>query len=337
MSSSPVSSNTRRVTDIETLVNLIVQRLPGLKYGVTEYRQVPSDSNDMLRWAAGSRKYADFQMLPHYGLGRLGTVGDGNCLIHALLTVLSPTYRAHNGGSRSKIADAFRKVLRAREAELRDLADVTYFEIGGASALEESFEILRGHREEINIELAPLIGRLFDVNLLAVQINEDMTLRPACATWKGFDPSRPTVIVNYLGGGMNFGNANFVEGGHYESLFAPVVVTAAASSSEGAGAGAGAGAKSKRRTTRRKPVDPIVSLDEVATQYVFLPGAAELAPILSMFSTTCREEMSVEASTLAAEIAARETAAASTLKRISSSSAKSNSSRRSTRRKRSRS
>jgi hypothetical protein len=314
-----MSSETRLragISDVETLVNVIVQDMPGLKFGVTQYRQVAPDDNGMLRWPTGSRKYADFQELSIYGMGRLGTVGDGNCLLHSLLTLMSPTYRSHNGPSRSKIADAFRNVLKAREERLRDLADAAFAEVGGAAALEESFEILREDREEINIELAPLIGSLYGVNLLAVQINEDMTLRPVCASWKSFDPTRPTILVNYLGGGLDFGNVGFVEGGHYEAILAPSVVVLEAP----------AGADPKRRTTRKasskaktEAKEPIVSLNEVATEYVFQPGDARLAPILEMFATGCREEMSAEAAALIAEIAARNAAGAAALHRVASS------------------
>jgi hypothetical protein len=307
---------------VETLVNEIVARTPGLKHGATSFRQVDPDDNGMLKWASGSRKYADFQNLELYGLGRLGTVGDGNCLIHSFLTALSPTYRAHDGKSRSAIADRFRKVLQARADELRDLADVTFAEVGGAAVLEESFGILMEYREEINIELAPLIGYLYGVNLLAVQINDDMTLRPVCATWKGFDPSRPTILVNYLGGGLDFGNVGFMEGGHYEAIIAPTVVVAAAAAAPeanaAAAAGAGAGARARRSTRKasaKKKEDPIVSLNEVATQYVFMPGAAELAPVLAMFAAGCVEEMSPEAAALAAQIAAREATAANMVHR----------------------
>jgi hypothetical protein len=284
------------ISDVETLVNVIVQRLPGLKLGVTEYRLVAPDDNGMLRWPGGSRKYADIQELVMYGLGRLGTVGDGNCLLHSLLTLMSPTYRAHNGSSRSKIADAFRDVLKAREEQIRDLADIAFAEIGGASALEESFEILRGDREEINIELAPIIGALYGVNLLAVQINEDMTLKPACATWKNFEPTRPTILVNYLGGGMDFGNVGFVEGGHYEAILAPSVVMPVAAP--------------KRSKASSKPEEPIVSLNEVKTEYVFHPGDAHLAAIMSLFDEGCREQLSEGAAAAIAAIAAREAGAA---------------------------
>jgi hypothetical protein len=313
------------IADVETLVNVIVQSLPGLKLGVSEYRQVSPDDSGMLRWATGSRKYADFQELSLYDLGRLGTVGDGNCLLHSLLTLMSPSYRAHNGTSRSKIADAFRDVLKAREAQLRNLANTVFAEIGGSAALEESFEILREDREEINIELAPLIGSLYGVNLLAVQINDDMTFRPVCATWKGYDATRPTILVNYLGGGLDFGNVGFVEGGHYEAIIAPSVVMPMEAS---------AGAAAPRRATRKassksKTEEPIVSLNEVATEYVFQPGDAHLAAILEMFATGCVEEMSPEAAALMANIAARNAAGAAALRRVASSG--SNSGKRKTR------
>jgi hypothetical protein len=318
--SSNRSSEMRRrtgIADVETLINVIVQSLPGLKLGVAEYRQVAPDDNGMLRWPSGSRKYADFQELPLYSLGRVGTVGDGNCLIHSILTLMSPTYRSHNGPSRSRIADAFRNVLKAREAELRDLADATFPEIGGSAALEESFEVLRGDREEMNIEIAPLIGALYGVNLLAVQIRADMTMKPACATWKVFDPRRPTILVNYLGGGMNFGNADFMEGGHYESILAPTLVVPAVAA--------------RGATRKASAKEPIVSLNEVSTEYVFQPGDAHLAAIIALFDEGCREQLSEGAAAAIAAIAAREAGAAAVLRRTSSGSRRSSANARKTR------
>jgi hypothetical protein len=307
----------RRTEDVETLVLQIVERLPGLKTKPTKYRPFDPEDNGMLGWPGLNRRvYADFQPLELYGLGRVGTVGDGNCLLHSILFLLSPTYRGHDGKSRSAIADEFREVLKARTEELQTLADIAYPDIGGSAGLAESFEILQGDREEINLELAPLIARLYGVNLLAVQINDDMTLRPACVTWKEFDPTRPTILVNYLGGGMDFGNTGFVEGGHYEAILAPAV--AASEEPEAAAAGAASG----RRYTRKKPsvakkssASAAISLNEVTTQYVFMPGAPEIAGILSMFEEGCRPEMSVEAAALQAEINARRNAAAKNLLR----------------------
>ncbi len=304
-------------------MNVIVQRTAGLVHGSTSYRHIDSDDDRMLQWAGGRRKYAELQSLELYGLGRLGTVGDGNCLLHSILTVLSPTYRAHDGDSRSEIADRFRKVIQAREEELRDLADVTFSEVGGAAAFEESFDILKEYREEINIELAPLIGALFGVNLLAVQINGDMTLRPVCATWKGVNPARPTILVNYLGGGLDFGNVGFMEGGHYEAILAPVLAVAAPAPAPAAAAPAARRTTRKTTASKKKAEDPIVSLNEVATQYVFMPGAAELAPIIAMFEAGCVEEMSAEAAALLAQIASREAGAAAVLRRASSGSSSS--------------
>jgi hypothetical protein len=147
------------------------------------------------------------------------------------------------------------------------------------------------------------------VNLLAVQINPDMTLRPVCATWAGFDATRPTILVNYLGGGLDFGNVGFMEGGHYEAIFAPVVTASEEPSEAAAAAGAGARRRSTRRTAKKK-APTYITLNEVATQYVFQPGAPLLAPILEMFETQCVPEMSEEAIALQARIRNRENAAA---------------------------
>lgn len=45
-------------------------------------------------------------------LWRVGTIGDGNCMLHSLLFALSPTYRAHAVAARKKIALEFRRVLK---------------------------------------------------------------------------------------------------------------------------------------------------------------------------------------------------------------------------------
>jgi hypothetical protein len=308
-----------------------------------EFEPIDPTSNDMLQWEDYKHKFAEIQQLEG-GFARVGTVGDGNCLLHSLLFATSPTYREYNKAARSYIADHVRNVVVARADEIRDMADVAFVKIGGSGALEESFDILEGKREEINIELAPLVGRLFGVNLLAVQIRAGMRMHPVCATYLGRDPAMPTVLVNYLGGGLDFGNAaeGFQEGGHYECIFAPHLVAggvaAAAAGGEGAGGGAAAGAGSRRGRTSAAAAAAAaarVVIDEAATRYIF--NDEHIAPLLAMFAAACptsenaraEEAAAVAAAAAAAPVVAIATAAAArtpsgnrTRKRTSSSGRK---------------
>jgi hypothetical protein len=273
--------------DIESAVIEIVESAPSLKHVIAAYKYADPASNDMLT----ATKPIEIQVLPLKPLMRVGTVGDGNCLLHAILFSSSPTYRAHNKLSRTKISDEFRKILVAREEELLDLADAFYAEAGGAAALVESFEILKGKREEISLEMGPIIARLYGSNLLAIQVKEDISLKPATVTMTNYDPTLPTIVVNYIGGGLNFGNADFQSGGHYEVIIAGVVAAASSSSSSsseksvGAAAG-GAGSKTsaRRKTVKKKKAAPkTFTLNEVATKYIFQPEDPDLAHILDLF------------------------------------------------------
>jgi len=278
--------------DIESAVIEIVKRTASLKHVIAAYKYADPASNDML----AATKPIEIQVLPLKPLMRVGTVGDGNCLLHAILFSSSPTYRAHNKISRTKISDAFRNILVAREEELLDLADTFYAEAGGAAALVESFEILKGKREEISLEMGPIIARLFGSNLLAIQVKEDISLKPATVTMTNYDPTLPTIVVNYIGGGLNFGNANFQSGGHYEVIIAGVVAAASSSSSSssseksvgkavgGAGAASAGKTSARRKTVKKKKAAPkTFTLNEVATKYIFQPEDPDLAHILDLF------------------------------------------------------
>lgn len=306
--------------DVETIVQGIVATATRkMIMARQEFEPVDPILSDMLQWEDSKHKYAQIQDLPG-GFARVGTVGDGNCLLHSFLFALSPTYRAYNKAARSYIADEFRNILIARADELRALADSTYFEIGGAVALEENFEILEGAREEINIEMAPLIAQLYGFNLLAVQVRADMSLHPVCATYIAYTPVLPTVLVNYIGGGLDFGNMGegFQSGGHYEAIFAPIMTPVE---------------EPTVRIGRKKKIEtPRIALDNVRTRYIF--RHSEISELLVQFATVCRPEMSPEAVALMAAIAARN---ANTMNRRSSSNRttrKHSSSNRSTRRKR---
>jgi hypothetical protein len=294
---APAAPALESITDIESLVIGIVVSAPPKKKLLLEkgaYELADPTSPDMLAWAdprAGS-KNAELQDLAVPGFARVGTVGDGNCMLHSFLYALSPTYRAHNRAARAAIADQFRNVLIARRADLEMVADMLYYKVGGAAAAEEWFETLEGKREELNIEMGALIAHLYNVNFLAIQIRDDMSLKPVCMTLIGHNPGLPTVLVNYIGGGVNVGNTGFMSGGHYEAILKPVLADTpapelaskrrtthkrtAAAAAAGAAAGAGAGARAAA---------PTISLDEVRTHYLF--SEAELAPILALFATGC--------------------------------------------------
>ncbi len=282
-SSSSSSSEVERryIPDIESLVIAIAADTPGLKIEPSHYKLVGADkADDMLSWKSPT----ELQQLVMPPLARIGTVGDGNCMLHSILYATSATYRAHNTKSRSTIADAFREVLVEREEELKDLADVFFPEIGGATALEESFEILHGDREEINLELGLLIARLYGYNFLAVQVQPDLTMRPVRVTMRNRDDALPTIAVNYIGGGLNFGHEGFQEGGHYEVIISAslAALPAAASSSSSEHKKA----TSKKKTRKAKKPVVIRTLNEHDTMYLFAADSAALMSLMAMFAVS---------------------------------------------------
>jgi hypothetical protein len=290
MSDPPFES----IGDIETLVIAIVlnsgKRKLLLETG--EYTPAVPDDSDMLNWSDPRKgiKNAEIQDLVLSGFARVGTIGDGNCMLHSFLYALSPTYRAHNRAARAYIADRFRDVLVSRIDELKFIADIIYFDAGGADAAEEWFTILTGSREELNIEMGSLIAKMYNVNFLAIQILDDMSLKPVCISLMGYDATLPIVLVNYLGGGTDVGNKNFLPDGHYEAILMPVYAAASSPVSPGATA-ATTSTNSKRRTTRKKspktvmPSIPVVRLDEVRTRYFF--DKDDIKPILELFRASC--------------------------------------------------
>lgn len=289
-SSSEVVIERKDIPDIESLVVAIVADTPGLAIAPARYSVVGAEKADnMLSWASPP----EIQQLAMPPLARIGTVGDGNCMLHSILFATSATYRAHNAASRSTIADAFREVLIEREEELKDLADAFFFEIGGAMGLEESFEILHGEREEINLELGLLIARLYGYNFLAVQVQPDLTMRPVRLTMTNRDDALPTIAVNYIGGGLNFGHADFQEGGHYEVIisatFTPEAAAAVGSSSSEKKK---ATTKGKRKTKKAKKPLITRALNEHDTEYLFPAGSDALMGLLAMFAVSSEKASS---------------------------------------------
>lgn len=283
----------KTIGDIESLVIAIVSRSSHtLSTTLTQYAAVEPTTDDMLAWEGYNSgykrfKYSEIQDIP-FGLARVGTVGDGNCMLHAILFSLSPTYRAHNMKARSYIAVKFREVLKARMEELRDIADIIYAVIGGAEALEHIFYTLKNSKDsQLDLQMGLLIGRLYNINFLAVQLQKDMTLKPVCETHLGYDAGLPTILINYQGGTTNAGGngapkaSGFMGGGHYEGIFIPMVSVARASSASSTNS---ASKRSQRKTKKRssEPTENVIALDEVRTQYII--PADRLAVVLALFS-----------------------------------------------------
>ena len=176
-----------------------------------------------------------------------------------------------------------------------------YAAAGGSVVVEESFADLTEDRKELGIEFAPLIGRLYGYNVLAVRLDGTGALRPVRLTWNHFDETLPTVIIHYVGGGLDFAQDEFMADGHYEPVIYSEVVAGSEKSSE-----------SQKRKTRRKGKGKgkakakakTVTLS-AETMYIFPPGAPQLVPILALF-----QNPSEGANAYTAEAAAKEAKAA---------------------------
>lgn len=276
------------INDLEMLMIALIDRSEKrFKTAAESYKLKEPGSNEMLGW----KRPIEIQPLMLFDLLRVGTVGDGNCLLHSILFAGSPTYRAQDARSRSALADGFRRVLCDRDFELIEIADTIYGpEIGGAAALEDDFIDLHKKRDEMDVMMAPVIAHLFGFNLLAVQLREGMELVPVRTTASGFDRERPTILVNYLGGsasspthstlrvsgsGLDFGNAAFADGGagvfHYEAIIG----------GEGKAARRGAKNAPKKNSTKKSKSKTIVFDND--TRFNFETGDETLEIILSLF------------------------------------------------------
>jgi hypothetical protein len=212
-----------KINNIEALTKAILSGYKSHTTNKPEYRV--TTSTRMLDWTQPTEAQ---QITP--SLWRVGAIGDGNCMVHSLLLAVSKSYRQEDNKYRALIADKFRQVLNARVRELKDIADAMYAEIGGWEALEESFTILKKHkRSEVNLEIGPVIARLYGLNLLAVQI-QGGELKPQVITYNDgrYDPALPTVLINYRTWQIaNFGQAAAVAAAagapvanHYEVIIA---------------------------------------------------------------------------------------------------------------------
>jgi len=276
-------------TNLEALVRIIVTEAIDLRLGLRTtkqaYRAVPHKTNHMLSWS----NPVEIQTLSIPPFARVGAIGDGNCLLHSILFCLSSTYRRLNSPSRSFVADMWRNILNIRIDDLKEEANIVYFDIGGWEALEESFQRLPTKRLELDIEMAPLITRLYGHNCLAIQIRPSMVMVPVTLTFNSFQPERPTVLINYLGGSTNFGAAaggaggpaaKFYKSGHYEPIISAVFARKATSSSE-LRRRATAHAKKAPRVTAKRVKVPLYLLDATHTQYTL--ATDEVEPFLELF------------------------------------------------------
>ncbi len=282
------------IADMESLVIAIISTAKQQLYITpTSYESFEKNTDDMLLWEGhnNKRKHTQLQELPNppIGLARVGTAGDGNCMLHAILFSLSPTYRAHDMVSRKYISIKFREVLKARMEELKEIANEIYAVIGGAAALEHIFETLQySDNSQLDVQMGLLISRLYNTNFLAVQLQEDMTLLPVCETFLGYRADLPTILINYQGGAINAGgngapkSYGFMGGGHYEAIFAPVFSIPLAKSKSPTKSKSPE--KRSKRKTKKAPTKTatVITLDEVRTQYLI--PADRLEPIIGLFS-----------------------------------------------------
>ena len=283
--------------DLETVVSLIVATATAskkvFKLSKQSYRTIPYNSNRMLSWD----KPVEIQTLPIFPFARVGAIGDGNCMLHSILFCLSPTYRTLAMTGRQFVADKWRSVLIARTDDLKEQADIMYFDIGGWGALEESFDRLPTKRKELDIEMAPLIARLYGHNCLAIQISSTLLPKPVEITLRGFDSSMPTVLINYLGGDTNAGASaagSYYTSGHYEAIISVAFLRKATTSSSEvrtrrAIASSIAKSVTAKLAKKKAPRFTVKSLkgalhllDDAHTQYTFTSAELE-EPFLKMF------------------------------------------------------
>jgi hypothetical protein len=271
------------MADLETVVLSILADYEVHKTKDPEYRV--TTSTRMLSW---TKNYEAQEVAPD--MWRIGAIGDGNCMVHSILFAASPSYRQEGNKHRVLIADKFREILNSRIDELKAIADVMYANIGGWEALAESFDIMKRYkRSEVNLEMGPVIARLYKLNFLAVNIQGGVLI-PQVLTYNDgrFDPSLPSVLINYrswqilnLGRGSassSSGSGSSSEAGpvanHYEVIISgnPTPKPVAASS--------------KKKTRRKKDVTYVFP---PGTTYVFRPADPLLAPLMVEFERPGKE------------------------------------------------
>lgn len=205
------------INDLESLVVGILSELNS-EPSTKEPEFKITESTGML----GAGSTAEVQKI-FSNVWRVGIIGDGNCLVHSLLFSTSSSYREQNNATRKMIAVAMREVLNTRIDELKAITDTLYPEIGWM-ALEESFDNLANSTTSyVNLELGPVIARLYGLNFVATTIAGNK-IKPLLITYVDgrFDPALPSALVVYLSGGqaLNVGGktAGETSGGHYEAI-----------------------------------------------------------------------------------------------------------------------
>jgi hypothetical protein len=276
----------KTINDLETLVLAI---LAGYKPHPTkdpEYRV--TTSTRMLSWS----KHVEAQQVAP-DMWRIGAIGDGNCMVHSILFAASPSYRQEASKFRPAIADKFREVLNARVEELKDIADAMYAEMGGWVSLAESFDIMKRYkRSEVNIELGPVIARLYGLNFLAVNI-QGGELKPFVITYNDgrFDPALPSVLINYrswqiLNLGIRSSSSSSGSGSSSSSSEAGPVANHYEVIISGHPTPKPAASSKKKKTRRKKDVTYIFP---PGTTYVFRPADPLLAPLMVEFERPGKE------------------------------------------------
>lgn len=261
----------------------VAAKLPSIRVEYA-YAPISDTSTKMLDWP-DCRSHGQMQRLS-YGLARVGTIGDGNCLLHSFLFTLSPVYRVQAAEVRAALADAFRAYLRTRMDRLAAIADAYYADSGGRAVISEPLEDLMEDRTELSLEIAPIIARMFGVNLVAFRVGKGGVLEPACLSLTKFNPDKPTMLLNYYGGALDIGAAAraYKEGGHYEAIVsAPPVSKSSSSSSESRGVGSSVRKTRKSKPKAKKPAEPVMLPPE--TKYLF--AADDISELLVDFVAYC--------------------------------------------------
>jgi len=247
----------------------------------SSYKVVSKDKKDiMLKW----NDPFEIQGLPLHHFKRVAAIGDGNCMLHSFLFATSAIYRSHDNEKRGYIANEWRKQLMAKTEELNEDADIFYADSGGRVVIQETIdELLPEEYIELGIEIGPIIARLYGHNWIAVRLDETGALRPVRQSYNNFDPAKPTIIIHYLGGGLDFGQRNqgFRIDGHFETVIYTTIST-------GNSPKLPPNKSKSKRTTAKKPRDIIISLPP-ETIYVFPPGSHELQPLLQLFQVPSPE------------------------------------------------
>lgn len=183
----------------------------------TPFILADGDQDDMLRWGTGGDpleiQEVELDNLLSDELLRVGTVGDGSCLIHAILFATSHSYRVHSAAAKTVIADAFRTHLFHKRGQLLQFARTQLFppeenQLGigmiGAEESANSLEILQTkkgvNRQQISFEIGHIIAQYYGFNFIPIRI-VDNSFEPEQeeAVHYKFDERFPTILIHYMG------------------------------------------------------------------------------------------------------------------------------------------